>query len=44
MPTFKKKGEFCLSMMLAHFRMGEVCPTYGYFIIWNNLSLFEPRF
>ena len=29
-PNFEKKGEICLSIMLAHFRMGEICPTISY--------------
>ena len=32
---FKKTGEICLSITLANFGMGEICPntTYGYFVI-----------
>ena len=43
---FQRTGEICLSMMLAHRMMGEICSNskYGYFVIRRNFSLFEPRF
>ena len=44
--NFWKRGEICLSMILAHYMLGETCPNimHGYFIIWRNVSLFERRF